>query len=259
MLRFPSFLLVALVASACSKPVPIRSPYGEAPGGKVIKDLAVLTIHDMRGRRVGSASRTTTMDLPDTATTSTTYGSSYAYSTTTYDRNEVTVTTGNTLGSAFVEDVDATIGRFASSSSAFRGVRFVDIDNVLGMDDRSLGRLAKDAKVRRLAWFDLSEYEFNTDTQAKAMTWAYLGGLTLGLIVPFIPLERWNASVSVGGDVYVWEAGQGIVRRRAFDETYYQRGPGVPGYNRVLSGVSGWADTKIAEDLLEAYAELANG
>lgn len=254
-----SRILVATLALAagCSYAVPIRSPYGEAPEGRAIRNLAALTIHDLRGRRVGSKAHTTTVDLPDTATSSTTYGSYSSYTTTTYDDNTVTVTTGNTLGSDMVEDVDEVVARFARESTAFRNVPIVPVGEVVSFDHRGLKRAADGRKVTRLVWFDLSEYEYWTDTQSDAMAWAYLGGLTLGLSLPFMPLERWNASVSISGDVYLWESGEGIVKRQAFDQAYRQRGPGIPGYQRVFRGVGSWADTRIAEDLLEAYATIA--
>ncbi len=244
-----SLLLVA--ASGCTKPVPIRSPYGQVPAVEPLEPMVMLTIRDMRGRRVSSSAQTTTVDLPDTS--STTYGHT-TYATTTYGTNEITVTTGNILGTDFVEDLDAQIANFTGRSGAFGQVQIVDVDSLVAVDDQNLERLADQLGVDRVAIVELTSYSFESDADAKGYLWATLGGLTLGLALPFIPLERWNAAVHLTGDVYLWEAGRGLVSRVPLDLDYYQRGPGIPSYRRVLSGVSTWADTMIAEEILDAVA-----
>ncbi len=249
--------LLLAVTVGCAKPVKIRSSYAHAPTVEPLEPMVMLTIRDLRGRRVESAAQTTTIDLPDSSnTTVSTYGNT-TYATTTYDDNEITVTTGNTLGTSFVEDLDEQIGRFMGQSRAFDEVTVVDVGTLVAMDYDSLARLADRHGVDRIAIVELDSYTFETDTDAKASLWAYLGGLTLGLALPFMPLEKWNAEIHLTGDVYIWETDQGIVARQPLDLDYYQRGPGIPGYRRVLSGVSIWADTKIGHDVLKAVAKAA--
>ncbi len=251
-----SLLLVA--GGGCTKPVPIRSPYGQVPTVEPLEPMVMLTIRDTRGRRVNSSSQATTVDLPDTSsTTYSTYGHT-TYASTTYSTNEITITTGSTLGTDFVEDLNEQIAYFMGRSEAFSQVRVVDVDSLVAVDDHNLERLADDLGVNRVAIVELASYSFESDADAKGYLWAYLGGLTLGLALPFIPLERWNAEVHLTGDVYVWEAGRGLVSRVPLDLDYYQRGPGVPSYRRVLSGVSTWADTMIAEEILDAVAAAAD-
>ncbi len=242
------------LATGCG-PVQVKAAWGQPMEGNHLADLAVINIHDLRGQQVDASLSTSVIDMPDRIeTTANSYGGT-TYATSTYYNNDVEVAAGQYMGTDEVQAVRYELAKFLREGGAGAAPALIDPNTVVSYDDHGFARLAHDERVNYVAIVEVSDYQMSTDAGRDSLAWAYVGAGTLGLAAPFIPLERWNARTVFTGNVYIWKDGEGLVARQPLNLKFSARGPGVPGYKRVASGVGKWADSKIAEAVQQALVE----
>lgn len=251
--------LVVLLAAGCSKPVPIRASYGQL--GRVApleESLLLMPFVDGRGQ-VQGRSDGYRVDLPDTMTTSyDTIGDTTYVRRTYHDGGTADITTSYTFGTAELAALRTELVMDLGRTPGV-GERVLDGQSLGGdpLDPAVLDRNTREAGVRRALVVEVEQLHIRSDAQSDWLGWAYLLGGTLGLASPFIPLERWNATLEFEAELHLYERGRGMVARERIDQSYHTDGPGLPGWRSVMNGAVPWAFSHASADIAEAGLRLA--
>ena len=234
---------VLVLGSGCGgKPVPIQDPYAIlAPPRPLNQRVLLLPFVDGRGY-VKGAVHGREVDLPDhVQTTATDFGTSTLYTTTVRDGGSATLYSGYTLGSDSVEQVGRDVIRSLGGMDRV-GEHLLDGSQlVVDIGDAStVARACSRSDVNRAVLVVVEELEYQSNAHEVAFAWAYLLGGTLGLASPFIPLAKWNATLSARSSVYLYDTNGGYVKKRVIDRDYRTSGKGLPGWRRVFAGALPW-------------------
>ena len=129
---------------------------------------------------------------------------------------------------------------------------------LLGLDEAQVLRACQSTNVRRAIVIQVHKLEFSSDAAVDRFSWALLGGITLGLAMPFVALERWHGGVALKATLYLYEVGKGFTRQTRYDQEHATHGCCLPGWPAVLEGVLPWAASHLGSELTQAVARLAS-
>lgn len=251
-----SFIAVMILCVGCG-PIKISVPYGEVPHVSPPKEpVLLLKSLDARGVEQEGSLRTTDVQLP--GTTSVTFSGSAAWVTTSPGQT-VSLPTSYQFGQAGIEMMDKIIRVYVDAAPGL-GKQVVDGHDrvLLGLDETQVLRACQSAGVRRAIVMQVHRLEFSSDAAVDRFSWALLGGLTLGLAMPFVALERWHGGVALKATLYLYEVGKGFTRQSRYEQEHATQGCCLPGWPAVLKGVLPWAASHLGAELTQAIVKLAS-
>ena len=249
--------LVAIILLVGCGPIKINVPFGEVPHVIPPKEpVLLLKSLDARGLEQEGSMRTTDVHLP--GTTSVTLTGRTAWVTTTPSQT-VSLPTSYQFGQAGIDMVDKIVRVYVDAAPGL-GKQVLDGSSrvLLALDEAQVLRACQNANVRRAIVMQVHRLEFSSDAAVDQFSWALLGGVTLGLAMPFVALKRWHGSVAMKATLYLYEVGKGFTRQSRYDQAHATQGCCLPGWSAVLEGVLPWAISHLGAELTQAIAKLAS-